>query len=119
MIYSIVDVVLSSCSGEESDEEDNGGDDSQWDGKTHWDHLPKVRAKQMGVIGSKLCDRIQKELDLYFPFPRDQQLVAMVCDLVMLMLALPWLCAVGYKDDIDNAKELFKSAFVDEAMCSF
>ncbi len=39
----------------------------------------------------------------------------MVCDPVMLMLALPWLCAVGYKDNVDNAKELFKSALVDEA----
>ncbi len=36
----------------------------------------------------------------------------MVCDSVMLMSALPWLCAAGY--DVDDAKELFKSAFVDE-----
>jgi hypothetical protein len=43
----------------------------------------------------------------------------MVCDPVMLTLALPWLCAVGYKDDVDNAKELFKSILVDEATCSF
>ena len=28
---------------------------------------------------------------------------------------LPWLCAGWYKDDVDNAKELFKSALVDEA----
>ncbi len=71
------------------------------------------------MIDSKLHDRIQKELDLYFPFPNDQQLVAMVCDPVMLMLALPWLCTVGYKDDINNPKELFKSALVDEAMRLF
>jgi len=37
----------------------------------------------------------------------------------MLTLALPWLCAVGYKDNVNNAKELFKSALVDEATCSF
>ncbi len=37
----------------------------------------------------------------------------------MLMLALPWLCAIGYKDDVDNAKEFFKSVLVDEATCSF
>ncbi len=35
------------------------------------------------------------------------------------MLALPWLCAAGYKDDVDNAKELFKSTFVDKATRSF
>jgi hypothetical protein len=35
------------------------------------------------------------------------------------MLALLWLCATGYKDNVDNAKELFKSVFVDEATCSF
>ncbi len=43
----------------------------------------------------------------------------MICDLVMLTLALPWLCAAGYKDDVDNAKELFQSVFVDEAMRLF
>jgi hypothetical protein len=37
----------------------------------------------------------------------------------MLMLALLWLGVVGYKDDIDNAKELFKSTFVDESTHSF
>jgi hypothetical protein len=37
----------------------------------------------------------------------------------MLMLALSWLCAIRYKDDVDNAKELFKFAFVDEATRSF
>jgi hypothetical protein len=58
-------------------------------------------------------------LDSYFPFPNDQQLVAMICNPVMLTLALPWLCATGYKDNVDNAKELFKSALVDEATCSF
>jgi len=73
MTYLVVDVVLSSRSGEQSDEED-GGNNDQWDGKTSWDHLPKVkvRAEQLGVIGSKLHDYIQKELDLYFPFPSDQ-----------------------------------------------
>jgi hypothetical protein len=40
-------------------------------------------------------------------------------DPVMLTLALSWLCAVGYKDDVDNAKELFKSILVDEATHSF
>lgn len=43
----------------------------------------------------------------------------MVCDPVMLMLALLWLCATRYKDNVDSAKELFKSVFVDEATCSF
>jgi hypothetical protein len=79
----------------------------------------KVRAAQLGVIDNKLRDRIQKELDSYFPFPSDYQLVAMICDPVMLTLALPWLCAAGYKDNVDNAKELFKSALVDEATHSF
>jgi hypothetical protein len=37
----------------------------------------------------------------------------------MLTLALPWLCAAGYKDNVDNAKELFKSALVHEATRSF
>jgi len=79
----------------------------------------KVKAKQLGVIGSKLHDRIQKELDSYFPFPSDLQLVAMICDPVMLTLALPWLCAVEYKDNVDNAKNFFKFAVVDEATRSF
>ncbi|CAM6002875.1 unnamed protein product [Sphagnum balticum] len=56
------------------------------------------------MIDSKLCDHIQKELDSYFPFPSDQQLVAMVCDSIMLTLALSWLYVAEYKDDIDNAK---------------
>jgi hypothetical protein len=37
----------------------------------------------------------------------------------MLTLALSWLCATRYKDNIDNAKELFKFALVDKATCSF
>ncbi|CAK9223701.1 unnamed protein product [Sphagnum troendelagicum] len=60
MTYSVIDVVLSSRSGERSNEEDGGNNNNQRDGKTSWDHLPKVK-------------------------------------------------------DVDNAKELFKSAFVDEA----
>ncbi len=43
----------------------------------------------------------------------------MICDLIMLTLALPWLCAAEYKDNVDNAKELFKFALVDEATHSF
>jgi hypothetical protein len=43
----------------------------------------------------------------------------MIYDPVMLTLALPWLCAAGSKDNVDNAKELFKSAFVNEATHSF
>ncbi|CAM6061012.1 unnamed protein product [Sphagnum tenellum] len=39
----------------------------------------------------------------------------MVCDPVMLTLALPWLCVVRYKDNVDNVEELFKSALVDKA----
>jgi hypothetical protein len=121
MTYSVVNIVPSSHSGEQSDEEDGYGGDGQWDGKTRWDHVPKVkvRAKQLGVINSKLCNCIQKELDSYFPSPSNQQLVAMICDPVMLTLALPWLCVAGYKDNVDNAKELFKSDLVDEATCSF
>ncbi|CAM6070487.1 unnamed protein product [Sphagnum tenellum] len=121
MSYSVVNTMLSSHFGEQSDEEDRYGGDGQWDGKTRWDHVPKVkvRAQQLGVIGSKLRDRIQKELDSYFPFPIDQQLVAMICDPAMLTLALPWLCAAGYKDNVDNAKKLFKFALVDEATRSF
>ncbi len=71
------------------------------------------------MISSKLHDCIQNEVNSNFPFLSDQELVAMVCDPIMLTLALSWLCGAGYKDDIDNAKELLKSAFVDEAMCSF
>jgi hypothetical protein len=37
----------------------------------------------------------------------------------MLTLALPWLCVAGYKDDVDNAKELSKSTLIDEATHSF
>jgi len=37
----------------------------------------------------------------------------------MLTLALPWLCVVRYKDNVDNAKELFKSALINEAARSF
>lgn len=79
MTYSIVNVVLLSHSGEQSDEE-NDSDNGQWDGKTRWDHLPKVkvRAEQLGVIGNKLHDYIQKELNSYFPFHSDRQLMAMV-----------------------------------------
>jgi hypothetical protein len=74
MTYSVVDIVPSLCSGEQSNEEDGVGGEGQWDGKTRWDHLPKVKviAEQLGVINNKLCDRIQKELNLYFPFPNDQ-----------------------------------------------
>jgi hypothetical protein len=121
MTYSVVNIVPSSRSHEQSDEEDGYGGDGQWDGKTRWDHVPKVkvRAEQLGMIGSKLRDRIQKELHSYFPFFSDQQLVAMICNPVMLTLALPWLCVVGYKDNVNNAKELFKSALVDKATRSF
>ncbi len=60
MIYLVVNVVPSFHSGEQSDEEDSSDGNGQWDGKTRWDHLPKVkvRAKQLGVVGSKLRDRI-------------------------------------------------------------
>jgi hypothetical protein len=60
MTYLVVDVVLSSRSGEESDEEDGGNNKDQWDGKTSWDHLPKVKVKaeQLGMIGNKLHDYI-------------------------------------------------------------
>jgi hypothetical protein len=34
MIYSVVEVVLLSCSREQSDEKNGGGDNGQWDGKT-------------------------------------------------------------------------------------
>jgi hypothetical protein len=117
MTYSVVDVMPSSHFGEQLDEEDDSGGENQWDGKTRRDHLPKVKVKaeQLGMIGNKLHDCIQKELDSYFPFLNDQQLVAMVCDLVMLTLALPWLCVADYKDNVDNAKELFKSALIDKA----
>jgi len=121
MTYSVVNIVPSSHSGAQSDEEDRYGGNGQWDGKTRWDHVPKVkvRSEQLGVICSKLQERIQKELDSYFPFLSNKQLVAMICDLVMLTLALPWLCAAGYKDNVDNSKKLFKSALVDEATRSF
>jgi hypothetical protein len=73
MTYSVVNIMPSSRSGEQSDEEDGYGGDGRWDGKTRWDHLSKVkvRVEQLGVIGSKLRDRIQKELDSYFPFLSD------------------------------------------------
>jgi hypothetical protein len=37
----------------------------------------------------------------------------------MLTLAMLWLCEVGNKDDVENAKELFKFVLVSEATCSF
>jgi hypothetical protein len=37
----------------------------------------------------------------------------------MLTLALPWLCVARYKDNVDNAKEFFKFAFVNKATCLF
>ncbi|CAM6070986.1 unnamed protein product [Sphagnum tenellum] len=43
----------------------------------------------------------------------------MVCDLVLLTLALSWLCVTEYKDNVDNGKELFKFVFIDEAMHLF
>jgi hypothetical protein len=60
MTYLVVNIVPSSHSGVQSDEEDGYGGNGQWDGKTRWDHVPKVkvRAEQLGVIGSKLRDRI-------------------------------------------------------------
>jgi hypothetical protein len=53
MTYLVIDVVPSSHSCEQSNKEDDSGD-SQWDGKTHWDHLPKVKVinEQLGVITS-------------------------------------------------------------------
>jgi len=62
MTYSIVNIVPSSHFGEQSDEEDGYSGDGRWDGKTRWDHLPKVkvRAEQLGVIDNWLRDRIQK-----------------------------------------------------------
>jgi hypothetical protein len=41
MTYSVVNIVPSSRSGEQLDEEDGYGGDGRWDGKTRWDHLPK------------------------------------------------------------------------------
>jgi hypothetical protein len=52
--------------------------------------------------------------------PKARVATTMVCDSVMLTLVmLTWLCATGYKDDVDNAKELFKSILVNKAMCLF
>ncbi len=34
MTYSVVNIMSSSCSGEQSDEEDSYGGDGRWDGKT-------------------------------------------------------------------------------------
>jgi hypothetical protein len=60
MIFSVVNIVLSSRFGEQSGEEDGYGGDGQWDGKTQWDHVPKVKVRdeQLGVIDNKLRDRI-------------------------------------------------------------
>jgi hypothetical protein len=60
IIYLVVNIMSSCCSGELSDEEESNNNDGQWDGKTRWDHLPKVKvkAKQLGVIDNKLHDRI-------------------------------------------------------------
>jgi hypothetical protein len=41
----IVDVMPSSHFGEQSNEEDGNGSDGQWDDKTRWDHLPKVKVR--------------------------------------------------------------------------
>lgn len=43
----------------------------------------------------------------------------MVYNSVMLTLPMSWLCVTGYKDDVDNAKELFKFALVNKATLSF
>ncbi len=45
MIYLVVNIVPSSRSGEQSNEEDGYGGDGQWDGKTRWDHVPKVKVR--------------------------------------------------------------------------
>jgi hypothetical protein len=45
MTYSVVNIVPSSRSGEQSDKEDDYGGDGQWDGKTRWDHVPKVKVR--------------------------------------------------------------------------
>jgi hypothetical protein len=70
MTYLVVNIMPSSRFGKQSDKEDGYGGNGQWDGKTRWDHMPKVkvRAKQLGVIDNNLRDHIQKELDSYFPF---------------------------------------------------
>ncbi|CAM6062810.1 unnamed protein product [Sphagnum tenellum] len=43
----------------------------------------------------------------------------MICDPIMLTLPLPWLCATRYKENVDNVKEFFKSALINEATRSF
>jgi hypothetical protein len=56
MSYSVINIVPSSRFSEELDEEDNYGGNGQWDVKTRWDHVPKVKVKaeHLGVISSKL-----------------------------------------------------------------
>jgi hypothetical protein len=71
MTYSVVNIMPSSRSGEQSDEEDGYGGDGRWDGKTRWDHLPKVKVKaeQLGVIGNKLRESHPEIVGLIFPIP--------------------------------------------------
>jgi hypothetical protein len=45
MTYSVINIVLSSCFGEQLDKEDGYGGNGQWDGKTRWDHVPKVKVR--------------------------------------------------------------------------
>ncbi len=45
MTYSVINIVLSSYFGEQLDKEDGYGGNGQWDGKTRWDHVPKVKVR--------------------------------------------------------------------------
>jgi len=45
MTYLVVNIVPSSGSSEQLDEEDSCGGDGQWDGKTWWDDVPKVKVR--------------------------------------------------------------------------
>ncbi len=74
-----------------------------------------VAAHDLNCVASKLRERVQIELDNYFPKATDHQLVALMCDPVMMTCAVPWLEANGYADDIERAHNLFLYALIEEA----
>ncbi|OQR81103.1 hypothetical protein ACHHYP_16757 [Achlya hypogyna] len=69
----------------------------------------------MGQIARHLPKRLDTELGHYFPSATDHQLVAMMCDPVMLTCALPWLELNGHGDDVERAHNVILEAMEQEA----
>lgn len=102
--YSVVDI-------------EHKDDREPWDAKVPFDELPRIEVPvaSLGPIAKKLHERITCELNNYFPSATDHQLIAMVCDPVMLMCAVPWLELNGYANDVERAYNLFHAAVLAEA----